>query len=108
MRESSPRSPVWVVLRYDGRDPAEVRWTVEDSSNGVSGGGQCGSGTATAGGSGVHAEWVATDASGWQRPVVFLVNHGRMSRMVARARGSALDRYADHQGAGGPSPQGRD
>ena len=27
-RESSPRSPFWVVVRYDWSDPESVRWTV--------------------------------------------------------------------------------
>ena len=33
-RESSPRSPLWVVVRYDWSDPAAIRWTVEESSYG--------------------------------------------------------------------------
>jgi hypothetical protein len=33
-RESSPRSPFWVVVRYDWSDPKSVRWTVLDSSYG--------------------------------------------------------------------------
>ncbi|MEO7754473.1 MAG: hypothetical protein ABIS35_13770 [Terracoccus sp.] len=49
-------------------------------------------------GSRVHAEWAATDASGWQRRVVLLVNHGPMSLMVARMWAPAFDRYAEHEG----------
>jgi hypothetical protein len=33
-RESSPRSPFWVVVRYDWSDPESVRWTILDSSYG--------------------------------------------------------------------------
>ena len=32
-QESSPRSPFWVVVRYDWSDPESVRWTVLDSSS---------------------------------------------------------------------------
>jgi hypothetical protein len=37
-RESTPRSPFWVVARYDWTDPSVVRWTVVQSS--YRGGGQ--------------------------------------------------------------------
>ena len=105
VRESSPRSPVWVVLRYDWTDPAVVRWTVEDSSYGGDGGGEVRISPRDGGGSRVHAEWVATHASGWQRPLVFLVNHGPMGPMVARMWTSALDRYAAPTG---PDDEDRD
>ena len=36
-RESSPRSPFWVVVRYDWSDPEAVRWRVLDSSYGGGG-----------------------------------------------------------------------
>ena len=42
-RESTPRSPFWVVARYDWSDPSVVRWTVVESSYG--GGGQASSGS---------------------------------------------------------------
>ena len=36
-RESSPRSPFWVVVRYDWSDPESVRFTVLESSYGGGG-----------------------------------------------------------------------
>jgi hypothetical protein len=36
-RESTPRSPFWVVAHYDWSDPFVVRWTVVESSYGGSG-----------------------------------------------------------------------
>ena len=33
-RESSPRSPFWVVVRYDWSDPESVHWTILESSYG--------------------------------------------------------------------------
>ena len=33
-RESSPRSPVWVVSRYDWSDPEVVRWVFTETSYG--------------------------------------------------------------------------
>ena len=61
-RESTARSPHWVVSRYDWSDPSVVRWTVEDCSWG---GGGDGSVRAVAEGAGsrVHAEWTYTGAS---------------------------------------------
>ena len=37
-REASPRSPFWVVVRYDWSQPDEIRWVVEESSYGEPGG----------------------------------------------------------------------
>ena len=36
-KEASPRSPFWVVVRYDWSNPRAVRWTVVESSYGGGG-----------------------------------------------------------------------
>ena len=55
-RESTPRSPFWVVARYDWSDPCEVRWTVVESSYGGSGQGFVRIAPRDGGGSQLHAE----------------------------------------------------
>lgn len=98
-RESSPGSPVWVVARYDWSDPNVVHWTVTESSYGGGGGGFVRiSPRDDDGGSRVHAEWGATNASWVQRPLVFLVNHGPMGVLISRMWTSALNRYAIEEG----------
>ena len=93
-RESSPRSPFWVVVRYDWSDAEMVRWTVLDSSYGGGGEGLVQIARGVDGGSQVHAEWTYTGARLMQRPLLFLINHG-MGRFISRMWASALDRYAD-------------
>lgn len=94
-RESTPRSPFWVVVRYDWSDPESVRWTVVDSSYGGGGEGLVQIAPGDDGGSRVHAEWSYTGARPIQRPALFLIQHGPMRRMISRMWTSALDRYAD-------------
>lgn len=93
-REASPRSPFWVVARYDWSDPAEVRWTVEESSYG--GGGQ---GVVRvdprARGSRLHVAYTSTGARPLHRPLLLLLHRGPMGRVLSRMWASALDRYAD-------------
>ena len=93
-RESSPRSPFWVVVRYDWSDAEKVRWTVLDSSYGGGGEGLVQIARGVDGGSQVHAEWTYTGARLMQRPLIFLINHG-MGRFIWRMWASALDRYAE-------------
>ena len=93
--ESSPRSPFWVVCRYDWSDPEAVRWTVVDSSYGGGGEGLVQIAPGNDGGSRVHAEWGNTGARLTQRPMLFLLHHGPMGRLIPRMWASALDRYAD-------------
>jgi hypothetical protein len=94
-RESSPRSPFWVVSRYDWSDPAVIRWTVVDSSYGGGGEGSVHVEPGGHGGSRVHATWNSTDARLWQRPLLLLVHRGPVGRMIAaRMWASALDAYA--------------
>ena len=97
--EGSPRSPFWVVARYDWSDPEVIRWTVEESSYGGGGEGVVRIVPAPGGGSRVHVEYDNTDARPRQRPLLFLLHHGPMGRIIARMWASALDGYAE-SGAG--------
>jgi hypothetical protein len=94
-RESTPRSPFWVVLRYDWSDPESVRWTVVESSYGGGGAGLVQIAPGNDGGSQVHVEWDNTGVRPLQRPLIFLLHHGPMSRLISRMWTSALDRYAE-------------
>jgi hypothetical protein len=60
-RESTPRSPFWVVARYDWSEPTVVRWTVVESSYGGGGQGSVRIAPRHGGGSQLHAEWVNTE-----------------------------------------------
>jgi hypothetical protein len=93
-RESSPRSPFWVVARYDWSDPAVIRWTVEKSSYGGAGEGLIRIQPGDHGGSRLHVEWDNTDARARQKPLLFLLHHGPMRRVVSRMWAAALDQYA--------------
>lgn len=92
-RESTSRSPAWVVARYDWSDPDVVRWTVIESSYGGGGEGFVRISPLGDGGSLVHAEWSATDAR-TQKLLLFLIHHGPMSLLISRLWAAALDRYA--------------
>src|SRR3954452_11629388 len=59
-RESTPRSPFWVVARYDWSDPSVVRWTVVESSYGGGGEGLLRVGPGHDGGSRLPAGWSYT------------------------------------------------
>ena len=93
-RESSQRSPVWVVARYDWSDPGLVRWVVTDSSYGGGGEGLVRIAPGEGGGSRVHAEWTSTGVRR-QRLLLLMVHHLPMNRMISRRWASALDRFAD-------------
>jgi hypothetical protein len=92
-RESSPRSPVWVVQRYDWSDPSVVRWTVEESSYGGGGEGLVRAERVANGGSRVHATWTSTAATR-QRLLLLLVHRGPVDRLIVRQWTSVLDDYA--------------
>jgi hypothetical protein len=96
-RESSPGSPFWVVARYDWSDPESIRWTVEESSYGGGGQGLIRIAPGSDGGSRVRVAYDNTGAVR-QRPLLFLLHHGPMARLIARMWTSALDRYADAEG----------
>ncbi|MCW2848126.1 MAG: hypothetical protein JWR90_2100 [Marmoricola sp.] len=94
VRESSPGSPFWVVVRYDWSEPAVMRWTVEESSYGGAGEGMIRVAPGDGGGSRVHVEWNNTDARPMQKPLLFLLHHSPMGRVISRMYTTALDRYA--------------
>lgn len=97
-RESTPGSPFWVVVRYDWSDPTCIRWVVEESSYGGGGQGLARIDARDDGGSLVHVEWDSTGARRLQKPLLFLVHHGPMNRVVSRMWASTLDRYANGDG----------
>ncbi|MFN8080008.1 MAG: hypothetical protein U0Q19_10615 [Kineosporiaceae bacterium] len=94
-RESTPRSPFWVVARYDWSDPAVVRWTVVESSYGGGGDGFARITPRPDGGSRLHAEWVNTQPR--RQKAMLLLMHLVPNRVVAGMWVSALDRYAVSQ-----------
>ncbi|GAB2750775.1 SRPBCC family protein [Terrabacter sp. AAH1] len=99
-RESSPGSPFWVVSRYDWSDPSVVRWTVEESSYGGGGSGTLTIEPRPTGGSRAHAWWESTGARPLQKPMLFVLHHGPLGRLVfARLWAAAFDRYADGEHA---------
>jgi uncharacterized protein YndB with AHSA1/START domain len=93
-RESSPRSPFWVVVRYDWSDPAAIRWTVEESSYGGGGKGVARIVPRDDGGTRLSVAYDATGARPAQKPLLFLLHRRPMGRVIARLWLSALDRYA--------------
>ncbi|GAA4609906.1 hypothetical protein BJY16_007571 [Actinoplanes octamycinicus] len=93
-REGSARSPFWVVVRYDLSAPPMIRWTVLESSYGGGGDGFVRIAPADGGGSRIHAEWTTANARLAQRPLLFLIHHGPLPRMVARMWTATLDQYA--------------
>ena len=97
-RESTPRSPFWVVARYDWSDPAVVRWTEVENSYGGRGSGSVTIAPAEGGGSRLAVEWSSYDASrARDRIGLFVIHRTPMNRMIARMWRSALDRYADSE-----------
>jgi hypothetical protein len=94
-RESTARSPFWVVCRYDWSDPAVLRWSVEDCSWGGSGAGSVRCATVAGRGSLVHAEWTYTGATRRRDKVMLsLIGRFPLRRLIARGWVKALDRYA--------------
>ena len=94
-RESTPRSPFWVVVRYDWSDPTVVRWTIEESSYGGHGTGAARIAPTDDGGSRLDVEWSYTDVSRTRDEVMLvLIERGPMARVVSRLWTSALNRYA--------------
>lgn len=94
-RESSPGSPFWVVVRYDWSDPSVIRWTVLESSYGGAGEGAVRIAPAGRGGSRLLCEWGNTNPRARWRPLLFLLHHGPMGRLLSRMWTAALDRYAE-------------
>lgn len=96
-RESTPRSPFWVVARYDWSEPSVVRWTVVESSYRGGGHGVVEITPREGGGSRLHAEWVHTEPR--RQKLLLLLLHLVPDRMIARMWAAALDRYALTQDA---------
>lgn len=94
-KESSARSPFWVVCRYDWSDPDVVRWTITESSYGGGGEGFARASPLAEGGSRVHAQWENTGAPWTQKPLLFLVHVRPMRRVFRGMWKAALDEYAD-------------
>jgi hypothetical protein len=92
-RESSPRSPVWVVSRYDWSDPEVVRWVFTETSYGGGGDGLVRATPRPGGGSLVHAQWTSTDIRR-QRLLLWVVHHTALHRMIQRQWTPTLDEYA--------------
>lgn len=93
-KEGTAGSPFWVAARYDWSQPGVVRWTVEESSYGGGGDGFVLIEPGADGGSRLHAEWTSTGGRPLQRPLVFLIHHGPVWRLISRLWASTLDRYA--------------
>lgn len=94
-RESTPRSPYWVVARYDWSDPAVVRWTTVESSYGGGGAGSVRISPAGDSGSRLEVGWSYT---GITRPrdriLLPLIQRWPMSRLIAGMWTTSLDDYA--------------
>jgi hypothetical protein len=94
-RESTPRSPFWVVARYDWSEPSVVRWTVVESSYAGGGQGFVRITPRDGGDSRLHAEWVNTEPR--RQKLMVLLLHLVPDGMIARMWAAALDRYAATQ-----------
>jgi len=93
-REATPRSPFWVVARYDWSDPTVIRMRIEESSYGGTGDGTVRIAPAVDGGSRLAVEWQNPGARSWQKVLLTLVHRGPVGRLVARLWASSLDDYA--------------
>lgn len=93
--ESTPRSPYWVVARYDWSDPSVVRFVTVDCNYGGGGSGSVRATPRPGGGSHVEVEWSYTDVRGRKDRVVLAVIQAWPMRSVIRSGyRKALDRYA--------------
>ena len=92
-REGSPRSPYWVVVRYDWSDPGAVRWTELETNHGDPGDGFMKIDSNELGGSRLHVEWSTHPVRPRDKVAMFLLHH-TMNRVIARMWRRDLDRFA--------------
>ena len=92
-REGSPRSPYWVIVRYDWSDPRVIRWTELETNHGDPGDGFIRIEPRGAGGSQLHVEWSTNPVRMRDKLAMFLLHH-TMNRVIARMWRKALDRFA--------------
>ncbi|WP_107765638.1 hypothetical protein [Nocardioides terrigena] len=92
-REGSPRSPYWVIARYDWSDPGVVRWTELETNHGDPGDGFMRIEPSRAEGSHLHVEWSTHPVRIRDKLAIFLLHH-TMNRVIARMWRNALDRFA--------------
>ncbi len=94
-RESTAKSPFWVVSRYDWSDPTAIRADVVESSYGGGGQAVMRIKPGEAGGSRVSYAWDSTGARGLNRVLLFVMHHLPLGRLLARQYRQTLDRYAE-------------
>ena len=92
-KEGSPRSPYWVVVRYDWSDPSLVRWTELETNHGDPGDGFMRIAPHGAGGSQLHVEWGTHPVSRRDKVAMFVLHH-TMNGVIARMWRKELDRFA--------------
>lgn len=92
-REGSPRSPFWVIVRYDWSDPRVVRWTELETNHGDPGEGFMRIEPGESGGSQLHVEWNTHPVRVRDRLVISLI-HRTMNRPIAWMWQRELDRFA--------------
>ncbi len=93
-REGSPRSPYWVIVRYDWSDPSVVRWTELETNHGDPGAGFMRIDPNGLGGSRLHVEWSTHPVRRRDKVAIFLLHH-TMNRVIARMWRKDLDRFAE-------------
>lgn len=92
-REGSPRSPFWVIVRYDWSDPRVIRWTELETNHGDPGDGFMRIEPRGEGGSQLHVEWSTHPVRIRDKLAIFLLHH-TMNGVIARMWRKALDRFA--------------
>ncbi|WP_416956874.1 SRPBCC family protein [Nocardioides sp. T5] len=92
-KEGSPRSPYWVVVRYDWSDPRLIRWTELETNHGDPGEGFIRIAPHGADGSRLHVEWGTHPVRPRDKVAIFLLHH-TMNGVIARMWRKELDRFA--------------
>jgi hypothetical protein len=92
-REGSPRSPYWVIVRYDWSDPRVIRWSELETNHGDPGSGFMRIEPRETGDSHLHVEWSTHPVRLRDKLAISLLHH-TMNRVIARMWRQALDRFA--------------